>query len=91
MVIVTPFQAKKKQRYFILILVVSLLGIAFIVRYKFLPKQLTTSHVLPPKPAEININFEVLKSPLLSKLSPFEGIPYFNPEDAGRSNPLQPY
>ena len=91
MVIVTPFQAKKKQRYLILILVVSLLGIGFVVWYKFLPQQPKTSHTLPQKPPEIDINFDVLKNPFLSKLSPFEGIPYFNPADAGRSNPLQPY
>lgn len=91
MVIVTPFQVKKKQRYLVLILILSLLGIGFVVWYKFLPKQSTGSHVLPQKLPEIKIDFDVLKNPLLLKLSPFEGIPPFNPEDAGRSNPFQSY
>lgn len=91
MAIVTPFQEKKKQRYLILILILAALGIAFIVWYRFLPRQAATMHVLPEKPEKININFDFLKNPLLTKLTPFEGIRPLNPEDSGRSNPFQPY
>ena len=91
MVIVTPFQAKKKQRYLIVILILAILGAVFLIWYKFLSKRSSTPRVLPEKPPEININFDVLKNPILDKLTSFEGIPPFKPEDAGRSDPLQLY
>jgi hypothetical protein len=91
MVIVTPFQEKKKQRYLVLIIILAILGTAFIIWYKVLPKQSSTPRVFSEKQPEIKINFDVLKSPILTKLSPFKGIPLFKPEDAGRSNPFQPY
>jgi hypothetical protein len=94
MVIVTPFQRKKKQRYLVLIIIIALLGTIFIVWYKFLPKQSSVSRSLPEKPPRIDINFNILKDPILTNetgLKSFEGIPPFNPIDAGRSNPFQPY
>lgn len=91
MVLITPFQEKKKQRYLILILILAVLSTAFIVWYRFLPKHPSAPRILPEKPPKIIINFDILKNPLLANLAPFEGIPPFNPDEAGRSNPFQPY
>ena len=91
MVIVTPFQEKKKQRNLIFILILAIFGIVFLVWYKFFPKRSSTPRVLPEKPAKITINFNVLKNPFLTELTPFEGITPFKPEDAGRNNPFNPY
>ena len=96
MVIITPFQEKKKQRYLILIIIIALLGTIFLVWYKFyLPKHTPTPRISSVKKPRIDINFDILKSPILTNeetgLKAFEGIPWFNPEDAGRSNPFQPY
>lgn len=96
MVIVTPFQEKKKQRYKIFILIAAILGLFFVAWYKFFPKQPSAPRALPQKPERIDINFGVLKNPILdpenpAKLTSFEGVPVFNPQDAGRSNPFQPY
>ena len=91
MVIVTPFQEKKKQRYKIFILIAAILGLFFVAWYKFFPKQPSALRALPQKPERININFDVLKNPILTKLFPFDPVPNFKPEDAGRNNPFQPY
>ena len=92
MVLVTPFQQKKKQVYLKVILVIAILGIIFIAWYKYyLPKHPSIPRILPEKPPKININFDVLNNPILSKLFPFEEISPLNPEEAGRSDPFKPY
>jgi len=91
MVIVTPFQQKKKQRNLIIILILALFGAAFLIWYKFFSKKPSAPRLLPEKPAKITINFNVLKNPFLTELTPFKEITPFKPEDAGRSNPFNPY
>jgi uncharacterized membrane protein YpjA len=91
MVIVTPFQEKKKQRYLLFLLGIAILGIIFTFWYsRYFKREPSSSHVLPPKPPEIKINFEMLKSPILTELQPFENIAPLE-EGAGRENPFIPY
>lgn len=44
----------------------------------------------PPQPKTVEINFEILKNPLLKDLRPFEELPLFE-EEIGRENPFLPY
>ncbi len=90
MVLVTSFQTKKKQRFLFFFLGIAIFGMVFTLWYKFLNKKPSSVHVLPQKPAEIKINFDILKSPILTELQPFERIVPFENE-AGRQNPFIPY
>jgi Na+/melibiose symporter-like transporter len=90
MVLVTPFQEKKKQRYLILILVIAIFGTVFVVWSRFFNREPPAPHILPQKPQEIKINFDMLKSDILKELKPFEKIAPFEGE-AGRGNPFIPY
>ena len=91
MVIVTPFQEKKKQRYLLFLLGIAILGMVFAFWYsRYFKREPSSSHVLPQKPAEIKIDFDMLKSPILTELQPFEKIAPFE-EGAGRENPFVSY
>ena len=86
---ITFIEPKRKQQYLILLLIVIVLGVSFLVWNYFLAKPaLPVSKPTPP--AEIKINFEILKNPILEKLQPFEKIPPFE-EGIGRENPFTPY
>lgn len=90
MVIVTPFQEKKKQRYLLFILGIAIFGMVFTFWYRSFRREPSSPRVLPQKPPEIKINFEMLKSPILTKLQPFEKIAPFE-DEVGRGNPFIPY
>lgn len=82
------FRQRKTQKYLILALIVIILLILVVIWQGFLLKP-----KLPPeglRPKKIEINFEVLKSPRLEELQPFEEIPPFE-EEVGRENPFVPY
>lgn len=88
---ITFLQQKRKQQYLTLVFIGAILLILVVVWKGFLSKPET----LPPLPEpvklpEVKINFEVLQSPFLEELQPFEEIPPFE-ETAGRENPFIPY
>jgi hypothetical protein len=90
MVIVTTFQGNKKQRYLFLLLGIAILGMVFALWYRFLSRKPSSSHILPQKPPEIKIDFNMLKSPILRELKPFEKIVPLE-DEVGRENPFIPY
>lgn len=90
MVIVTPFQQKKKQRYLFLVLGIVIFGMIFALWYRSSQRAPSSPRVLPQKPPEININFDILKSPILTELRPFTDITPFKGE-VGRENPFRLY
>lgn len=95
MVLVASFQEKKKQRFLFIFLFLAIPGLIFLIWYKFFPKQPSAPRILNEKPQRIDINFDFLKNPILRDtavgLTSFEKIPLYNPKDAGRGNPFQPY
>jgi Na+/melibiose symporter-like transporter len=88
MVIVLP-KSKRRQQYLILLLIVIIFGISFLVWNYFLAKPAPLVFQ-PTPPPEIKINFEILKSPILEQLVPYEKISPFQ-EEIGRENPFTPY
>ena len=90
MVIVTTLQGNKKQRYLLLLLGIAILGMVFVLWYRSLSKEPSSSHILPQKPPEIKINFDMLKSDILANLESFDPITPFEGE-VGRGNPFIPY
>lgn len=80
---------KKRKIYLVVILIAVIFGIIFLVWNYFLAKPLPVI-LEPTPPPEIRINFEVLKSPILEQLEPFEVISHFVGE-VGRENPFIPY
>ncbi|MBZ9571758.1 hypothetical protein KJA15_00230 [Patescibacteria group bacterium] len=90
MVVITS-PGRKRQRYLIFIFIAIVLGAVFILAYNFLikPRPLPPE-ILPPLPPKIEINFELLKSPLLREFQSFEKISSFE-EEIGRENPFIPY
>jgi len=85
----TFIEPKKRQKYLIFILIVVIFAIAFLAWNYFLVKP----KIPPPQPvqpAEIKINFEILKNPILDELQLFEEISPFE-EEIGRENPFTPY
>lgn len=88
----TFFEQRKRQRKFILIsALIIFLTVILIWKFFLLPKPEPEPKVVEiPRPPEIKIDFEVLKSPILEKLQPFEEISPFEGE-VGRENPFIPY
>ena len=89
---ITFFEQRKKQRYLILALAL-IISLTLIVVWKgflFKKPKPQPGAVEFPRPAEIKINFEALKNPILEELQPFEEISPFK-EEAGRENPFLPY
>jgi len=87
---ITFLQQRKKQKRLIFVLLAVIILIFIVVWRGFLVK---TKPVLVPiisEPPKIEINFEVLKSPILKELQPFEEINPFE-EEIGRENPFIPY
>jgi flagellar basal body-associated protein FliL len=85
----TFIEPKRQRQYLILLLVVIVLVVSFLVWNYFLAKPASPVSK-PTPPAEIKINFEILKNPILEELQPFEEIPPFE-EGIGRENPFTPY
>ena len=92
MPILISFQEKKRRKYLITIILVAVLGIValLIYRYWYLPKKELSSPVVVVPEKEVKINFEILESPLLKNLQPFQEIPAFE-GNLGRENPFKPY
>jgi Na+/melibiose symporter-like transporter len=86
---ITFIEPKRKRQYLILLLIAIVLVVSFLVWNYFSTKS-TPNILKPTPPPEIKINFEILKSPLLEQLEPFEKIPPFE-EGIGRENPFTPY
>lgn len=82
-------QGIKIQKYLILVLLGSLLIIALVFWFGFLKKPEVIPEVITP-PQKIEINFEILKSPIFKELQPFKKILPFE-EEIGRENPFIPY
>ena len=84
-------EEKKRQNYFTIVLgIVFLLVILIAVWRIFLSKPEKTLSPTIVKPPEIKINFEILKTPILKDLQPFEEIKPTE-EPVGRENPFVPY
>lgn len=81
------FQQRKRQKYLALAFILAVLLTIFIMKREFWLKPKILPKVI--KPAEVKINFEVLKKPILERLQSYEEIQPF--EDAGRENPFLPY
>lgn len=88
--VITFLQQRKRQQYLILITLVIILLILIVVWQGFLAKPKPAPSPTVSKLPQIKINFEVLESPILKKLQPFEKIPPFE-EEIGRENPFLPY
>lgn len=86
---ITFFKGKREKQLAAVLLVILLFGVLFVIWQFFLAKPPPLS--LPiSKPSLIEIDFELLKSPLLENLIPFEKIPPLE-EAIGRENPFVPY
>jgi len=98
---ITFLEERKIQKRFILILGIILLIIALVIWQGFFVKEKSiweAGEVLKPA-KKIEINFEILKSPVLKGLEPFEEIKTYEEEISegvvtekiGRENPFLPY
>jgi len=85
-------QKKKRQKYLILALIAIIILTLFILWHSYLakPKIPLVSKKISYRPPKIGINFEVLESPILKELQPYEEISSFE-EKIGRENPFVPY
>ena len=90
---ITFIQQKKRRRYFIIALLAVVVIGALFLGIQFLPRGAT--FILPvvgiasPFEKDININFEILDSPVLKELgNPPEPIPL--PDSSKRANPFTP-
>lgn len=97
---VTFLQKRKIQRYLIPIFIILILITIIVIWRGFFVKEepiLPEKVLIPPK--KIEIDFGVLKSPVLEELQPFEEIKPFEEvvvegeviEKLGRENPFLPY
>ena len=85
-------QAKKQQRYLILILALVIFAILIIVWQGFFkaPAVSLTPLATPALPQKVIINWSTLQAPQLKELQVFEEISPFEGE-IGRENPFIPY
>lgn len=81
---------KKDRKIFNLILLIIALVVATWFGRDFFVEPFFLSPSSPSQAKKVEINFEVLKNPLLQDLQPFEEIPSFEGE-TGRENPFLPY
>lgn len=96
---ITFLQEKKKQKHLLLVLIIAVLMIFAIFWSKFFIEQKPVFVPAPVKPPEVKINFEVLKSPALKELQPYEAIISLEEEaeakgekvKLGRENPFFSY
>lgn len=92
MVTVTP--EEKKQKRLILIFIIVVLATITVLLFGFFRKAEPVETIGSRKPIfsedEIKIDFEILESPFLKKLQPFEKIEPYK-EGIGRKNPFLSY
>jgi len=97
---ITFLEKRKIQKSFILILGIILLIIALVIWRGFFVKEklVLPGEILKPS-KKVEINFEILESPILKGLQPFEEIKTYEEEISegvvtekiGRENPFLPY
>ncbi len=90
---ITFLEREKIQRYLILVFLAIVLITIFLIWYNFLRKQefiIVEPEEILILPKKIEIDFGILKSPILEELKPFEEIPPLE-EKIGRENPFIPY
>ena len=97
---ITFLEKRKIQKSFILILGIILLIIALVIWRGFFVKEklVLPGEILKPS-KKVEINFEILESPILKGLQPFEEIKTYEEEISegvvtekiGRENPFMPY
>jgi len=88
---ITFLQRRKIQKYLIPVFIVVILITIIVIWSGFLREDETIEPVkilIPPK--KVEVDFEVLKSPILEELEPFEEISPFE-EKIGRENPFISY
>jgi len=80
-------EKRRQQKYLAIVLVMILIGAALIFYFGIMKelKQSSSAIFVPPK--NMQINFSVLKNPVLSELELFEEIMEFT-GDIGRENPF---
>ena len=87
---ITFLQQRKKQKSLIFVLIAVIILIFIVVWRGFWAKPKPVLVPMISEPPKIEINFEVLKSPILKELQLFEEIKPFE-EEIGRKNPFLPY
>jgi len=89
---ITFEEKAKKQRNLILIFGVVILVTSLIVWQGYFSKGTPTEKTTLPLPSrKIEINFEVLKNPLLETLENMEKIEPLEETQIGRENPFSPF
>jgi len=82
----------KKQKYLILVFVIVILITVFVFWKGFFAKEKPPEVGIISIPTKkIEINFEILKNPLLEELQPIEKIIPETGVETGRDNPFLPY
>jgi len=93
--VITFTQKRKTQKYLVIVFAILISVIAFIYLSDFLKKEEETpvGEVVSKNIPKIEINFQVLESPILKKLSePYPDLPSALPSgEMGRENPFLPY
>lgn len=91
---ITFIEERKRQKKLIWILTVVVLITIIVLWQGFFKKPKEIEVVSPkrviPEFREVKINFQILETPLLKELQPFEKIKPFEGE-IGRENPFLPY
>ncbi|MCH8741425.1 hypothetical protein IH779_00830 [Patescibacteria group bacterium] len=86
---ILPIKKKDRKIFNWILLIIALILVAWFGRDFFVKPSFLSPSSLPQE-KKTEINFEVLKNPLLQDLQPFEEIPSFEGE-TGRENPFLPY
>ena len=84
-------EKQKRLKYLLVMLIVLIVVALFVFSRNFFVKEPPISSGIGFTMERININFDVLKDPLLQKLQTFEEIPYPEEMEIGRENPFVPY
>lgn len=88
---ITFQEQKEKQKYLTMVFLVAILVIFSVVYFGFLKKEKPSEiQGVIYQPPKIELNFELLESPFLKELLPFEEIKPFE-DKIGRENPFLPY
>ena len=84
-------EKRKKQKYLILVVagILAVTGIVLYFGYKKPEKAVVPGPIFTPS-RKIEINYEILESPVLDKLEPFPETPSYEGE-LGKNNPFLPY
>ena len=86
-----PKQTKRRSYLFLFFLILAVLVVILIWQGYLIKIKIKAPLVLPPAPLpKIEINYEILESPILKDLQSFEEIKPFEGQ-AGRENPFIPY